>query len=491
MMENVVVLGGCGTVGSLMARILAKKSKVTVSDTRNETPLREVFKAEGIELDLGGHNIKLIREADSIAVAPSLLGNEKILKLIKGKKIITVEDILTSFKVEKPVVGITGTNGKTTTTNILKNILKVAGYKVPEHHLNIQGNTGFIPALQARLEGDIAVVEIGTFGRAGEIKRAAADSNVKIAIITNISRDHLPPADFPSYIECKREILDVAQHVILNADDPILAGFAKDFPREKITFYGIENLESHFEVFPEDRECPYCHKLIEYKKRFLGHLGDYHCICGYKRPKLDIAAANVKEDSFTLKLGSKEANIKPNTRGLFNVYNSLAAAAAATILGIDPKHIIKGIRSFQGIEGRYEMIREKPRIIIDYAHNPAGVKAILQLVKKDTRGKLIIINTISSESGMEGDKEIASILSNADLIIPASYQARKASNHIKSETMHIKSSKKKIKHGTLGASKRQVKEAIQKGLEYANKDDTLLIIGEGGYKYAKKVLKES
>jgi len=490
-MENIVVLGGCGTVGSLMARILAKKANVTVSDTRNETPLRKVFEAEGIKLDLGGHNRKLIEDTDIIAVAPSLLGNEKILRLIKGKKIMTVEDIISSFKVKKPVVGVTGTNGKTTTTNILKNILKIAGCKVPEHYLNIQGNTEFIPALQARLEGDIAVVEIGTFGKIGEIKRAAIDSNVKIAVITNVSRDHLPPEGFPVYIECKREILDVAQHIILNADDPILASFAKDFPREKITFYGIENLESHFEVFPEDRECPYCHRLLKYKKRFLGHLGDYHCICGYKKPKLDIKAANVKENSFTLKLGSKEANIKLNTRGLFNVYNSLAAAAAATILGIDSEYIIRGIESFQGIEGRYELIREKPRIIIDYAHNPAGVKAILQLVKKDTKGKLIIINTISSESGIEGDREIASILSNADIIIPASYHARKASNHIKSKTIHIKSSKKKIKHGTLGASKIQVKEAIQKGLEYVDKDDTLLIIGEGGYKYAREILKES
>lgn len=106
-MENIVVLGGCGTVGSLMARILAKKANVTVSDTRNETPLRKVFEAEGIKLDLGGHNRKLIEDTDIIAVAPSLLGNEKILRLIKGKKIMTVEDIISSFKVKKPVVGVT------------------------------------------------------------------------------------------------------------------------------------------------------------------------------------------------------------------------------------------------------------------------------------------------------------------------------------------------------------------------------------------------
>lgn len=488
-MEKIVVLGGCGTVGSLMARILAKDNTVTVSDVRKQTPLREIFQAEGIKLDLGGHNPNIIKEADKIAVAPSLLKNEKILQLIKGKKIITVHDIITSCKVKKPVVGVTGTNGKTTTTQILKNILKVAGYKVPEHHLNIQGNTEFIPALQARLEGDIAVVEIGTFGKPGEIKKAATDSKVKIAIITNISRDHLPPEDFPKYIECKKEIIDVAQHIILNADDPIVASFANNIPKDKVTFYGIESTKSHFETFPEDRECPYCNKTLKYKKRFLGHLGDYYCTCGYKRPQLDVKATKVEKDKF--KLNIADETIKLKAGGLFNVYNSLAAAAASLNLGINPEDIIKGISSFKGAAGRHEIIKEEPRIILDYAHNPAGVRAIMQLVKEETPGRVIVVNTIASESGIEGDKEIAKILSNAHVLIPASYNARKASEHARTKIIHIKSSTQKIKQGTLGASRRQVKEAIQKALEHAKKDDTILIIGEGGYRYAKNILKGS
>lgn len=488
-MEKIVVLGGCGTVGSLMARILAKEYAVTVSDIRKQTPLRGIFQAEGIKLDLGGHNPKIIKEADKIAVAPSLLENERILQLIKGKKIITVQDIIASCKVKKPVVGVTGTNGKTTTTQILKNILRVAGYRVPEHHLNIQGNTEFIPALQARLEGDIAVVEIGTFGKPGEIKGAATDSKVKIAIITNISRDHLPPEDFPKYIECKKEIIDVAQHIILNADDPIVASFAKNLPGDRITFYGIESLKSHFEVFPENRECPYCNKTLKYKRRFLGHLGDYYCTCGYRRPELEVKATQVEKDKF--KLNIAEETIKLKTGGLFNVYNSLAAAAASLTLGIGPDDIIRGINSFKGAAGRHEIIKEEPRIILDYAHNPAGVRAIMQLVKEETPGRIIVVNTIASESGIEGDREIARILSNADIIIPASYNARKASEHTRAKIIHIRSSREKIKQGTLGASRRQVEEAIQKALEYAEEDDTILIIGEGGYKYAKDILKGS
>ncbi|HIH61201.1 MAG TPA: UDP-N-acetylmuramyl tripeptide synthetase-like protein [Methanobacteriales archaeon] len=489
MMERIVVLGGCGTVGSLMARILAKRAAVTISDIRKKTPLWEIFQAEGIKLDLGGHSPNIIRGADKIAVAPSLLENEKILQLIKGKEIITVEDIIASCKVKKPVVGVTGTNGKTTTTQILKNILRVAGYKVPEHYLNIQGNTEFIPALQARLEGDIAVVEIGTFGRPGEIKKAATDSKVKIAIITNISRDHLPPEDFPKYIECKKEIIDVAQHIILNADDPIVASFAKSLPKDKVTFYGIESIKSHFEVFPEDRECPYCGKPLKYKNRFLGHLGDYYCTCGYRRPKLDVKATKVEMDKFRLNIADKAIKLK--TGGLFNVYNSLAAAAASLTLGINPEHIIEGISSFKGAAGRHEIIKREPKIIIDYAHNPAGVRAIMQLVKEETPGKIIVVNTISSESGIEGDKEIARILSSANIIIPASYSARKASDHTRAKIIHIKSSKQKMKQGTLGASKKQVDEAIQKALKHAEKNDTILIIGEGGYKYAKNILKGS
>lgn len=84
-----VVLGGCGNVGSLMARNLrARGNRVIVSDISDETPLEGVFRAEGIELDLGGHDPEVLRRAGTIAVTPSLENNRKSrdsLRDLKGR----------------------------------------------------------------------------------------------------------------------------------------------------------------------------------------------------------------------------------------------------------------------------------------------------------------------------------------------------------------------------------------------------------------------
>lgn len=485
--KKIVVIGGCGTVGSLMARILKSKGNdVTVSDIRKDTYLKDIFKSEGIKLDLGGHDLSLIKKADAIAIAPSLTNNKKVLNLINKNpkaELIKIEDIL-KYKVKKPVVGITGTNGKTTTREMLKNILKISGLEVPEHHLNIQGNTEFIPPLQARLPGDVAVVEIGTFGVKNEIKRSAKNSNVTVGVITNISRDHLKNISFQEYVECKKEITEVAKKLVLNADDPIVASFGND----NTVYYGIENLKIKIKHFFEDRDCPFCGKNLKYEEIFLGHLGKYECECGFKRPRPTVKAIDVENKKFILSIDSNEGLVKLEYGGIFNVYNALAAAAAAFILKIDFDKIIEGLNTFKKVPGRMEKIYKKPEIIIDYAHNVAGVKAILQTIKP--KGRLIVVNTISSESGIKEDIKIAKILSSADILIPASYSARKASKYTNTAVINVKSTEKKFKKGTLGASKFQVEEAIKKALSYADKNDTILIIGEGGVKYGREIIEK-
>jgi UDP-N-acetylmuramate--alanine ligase len=495
--SKVVVIGGCGTVGSLMARVLKHHgADVTVSDLSEDTPLRGIFQKEGINLDLGQHSEDVLKEADTIAIAPSLLKNQKLLKKIKettDADIISITEVLDFCKVNKSVLGVTGTNGKTTTTNILKNILKTAKIEVPHHHLDIQGNTEMIPALQARLKGDMAVVEIGTFGTPHEIKKSALNSEVDVGIVTNISRDHLSEDhDFSEYINCKKEIGEVADLLVLNADDPLVADFALERNPNKIIFYGIGSMDTDTTSFPEGRECPSCSALINYTQHYLGHLGDYNCLCDYKRPELDVMALQVRDDNFILAIGPHMARVKLKTGGICNVYNALAAAAGAWAMGVNFDHIVKGIESFEGVEGRFEELKKEPLIIVDFAHNPAGVKAAIQSILgfKLKDSQLIVVNTISSESGSEGDMEIAQILNHADIIVPASFAAKESSSYIKKKVLQTKASHKKTKIGTLGASRVQVEEGLLKALEISNDNDIILIIGEGGVKYSKKILEE-
>ncbi len=497
--SKIVVIGGCGTVGSLMARVLNDNdADVTVSDLKTQSSQIDLLKKEGIKLDLGEHDDNILKKADIIAVAPSLLNNHNLMQKIKkitDSPIISVDEVLSYCDVNKPVVGITGTNGKTTTTWMLKNILKEAGYKVPEHGLDIQGNTELIPALQARLHGYAAVLEIGTFGNPNEIKRSAHNSKVNIGIITNISRDHLNNSrNFTDYIRCKSEMMDVADTLIFNADDPVIACLELGKKPENSIFYGIENLNSDFENYAEERKCPICSTNLKYAVHYLGHLGVYECYCGFKRPETQVKALNIKGNEFTLVIGSKKARVKLKNGGIHNIYNALAAASGASVLAVDFEDIVMGIESFEGVKGRFEEVNIGKRVIIDYAHNPAGVKAIIQTVNsmKPENSSLIVVNTIASESGIEGDVEIAKILKHAkvDIIITSSNASRNALKEIKFNNRIICTdlSDKSSKNGTLGASKEQVEESITEAISIAQKDDIILIIGEGGVKYSTEIL---
>ncbi|MEN4006825.1 MAG: Mur ligase family protein [Methanobacteriaceae archaeon] len=498
--SKIVVIGGCGTAGSLMSRILKDNgADVTVSDLSTQSPQIEILKKEGIKLDLGGHDEEILKNADLIAVAPSLLKNPKLTEKIRNTTdadIISVDEILRFCEVNKPVVAVTGTNGKTTTTWMLKNILKQAGHKVPEHEMNIQGNNELIPPLQARLDGDIAVLEIGTSGSPDEIKRSAINSKVSIGVMTNISRDHLNNSgNFSKYIKCESEIAEVADLLVFNADDPLIVCLGLDKSPDNSLFYGIEHVSMDIDAYPEKRKCPLCHIDLEYQLHYLGHLGIYECSCGFKRPEPHVKAYDITGNQFTLVMGSNKAKIKLKNRGIHNVYNALAAACGARQLNVDFKNIVKGIESFEGVKGRFQEINIGNRVIIDYAHNPAGVTAIIQAItpEKSEKSKLIVVNTISSESGIDGDMEIAKILlKDADIIIAASNAGRITLKKMKFDTPVIftDSSKKSSKKGTLGASKEQVEDGINQAISIAKKDDIILIIGEGGIKYSTKILEK-
>jgi UDP-N-acetylmuramoylalanine-D-glutamate ligase len=528
---NIFVIGGCGTVGSLMARILKSHNyDVIVTDISTDCKLKEVFKEEGIKLSLGKFDKELLKNASSFFIAPSLMENKKILnqlKEISNVPIYGVNEILKFFKSYKHVFGVTGTNGKTSTVNYLKTILKKAGLKVPEHKLNIQGNNEFIPALQARLGGDLAVIEIGTFGNKGEIKTASENSGLTTGIITNISKDHIQK-DFNDYIACKKEILQVARNLIINADDPILNSFA-DLTSENnlksngnILFFGVDgrSIDDKFNdffknKFDKELKCPNCDKKLDYFDNT-----SYICSCGFKKPKLDVKATDVKivKDennrniiTYILNVGEKQGQIYLRNSSIVNVYNSLAAATGAYLEGICFEVIVDGINSFEGVPGRFEILHENPLIILDYAHNPSGLKSIIQgvlAIKEDLKSdinasnekitdnnlnnssKLIIVNTISSESGDDGDKEIAILLSDGDIVIPVSNQALTFSKYIQSEVIPLENKVKYEKTNITGATKEQVEEGIKIALNQAKDKDILLIIGEAGTKYSKDILNQ-
>ncbi|MCD6362987.1 MAG: UDP-N-acetylmuramoyl-L-alanyl-D-glutamate--2,6-diaminopimelate ligase [Synergistetes bacterium] len=257
-------------------------------------------------------------------------------------------------------VGITGTNGKTTTTFLIRSILENAGYK-PMLFGTILYSFGAktIPASRTTPEGpdimefiregvlagsDSLVMEISSHSL--ELHRVDA-IEFNIGVLTNITPEHLDfHGTFESYREAKaklfRRLKDVA---ILNADDENYSYF-KSASSVPVISYGVKVSEADI-------------KLIE---------------------------SSLRVDGMSLKIATSSGILKINSEliGQFNVYNILAAVSFGIAKGIDLEIIKRGIESIRGVPGRMEVFKRKgfPIVIVDYAHTPDALKNVLYTVKK-------------------------------------------------------------------------------------------------------------
>ena len=494
------VIGICGIVSNLIARMLIDHDcQVIGTDIRskNECDYLYTLTDYNIPLYLSEHPESFFLKSKIIIPPPSLMDTSDLYKKILkyGMNILTVDDCLEMFKPEKPVICITGTNGKTTTTTLLKHICRHAGLEPTEHgYRNLQGNIDYIPPLQARLNGDVAVLETGTFGKTGDLKLMVERCNPGCGVVTNINPDHLDKDhDFMSYAGIKGEFIEYFKNKILivNSDDPTVYGLINHFSNNKVVTFGVDSSATDF-----SKKTCWCGREVIINETITGS-GIYRCECGLIRPKPDYLAKEIDESNgkFVLQTPEGDENVNMPLIGLHNVYNTIGAIAAAReYFQIPISIIIDAIRSFKGVPGRIEHLYDHNgmEVIVDYGHNPAGIETVLRELKK-VHDTITVVITVSSESGESGDAEILEkALKNGDFIIPASFASRKAAEK---RGEHISSGKiiltdiatVKFKKGTLGASSEQVVEGIKKGLTC--KTAALVCLGEAAFKYKENILK--
>jgi UDP-N-acetylmuramate--alanine ligase len=492
------VIGICGIVSNLIARMLMDHGYPVIGTDlhqKNECDYLYTLSNYKIPLYLSEHPISFFNESRFIVTPPSLMETSDFFKQIKkyGKDILSVEDILETFKPEKPVLCITGTNGKTTTTTLLKHICRKAGLKPTEHGFrNLQGNIDYIPPLQARLNGDVAVLETGTFGKTGDLKIMVQRCQSECGVVTNINPDHLDEDhDFMSYASIKGEFVEYFKNktLIVNSDDP--------------TIFGMLNSENNAITFGVDastvgigtKKC-LCGREIPINETITGS-GIYSCECGISRPIPDYLATDIDEThgKYTLKTPEGDVEVEMQLIGLHNVYNSIGAIAAAReFFKIPFNDIITAIKTFKGVPGRIEHLYDHNgmEIVLDYGHNPAGIETVLRELKKIYK-KITVVITVSSESGESGDMEILeNALANSDFIVPASFASRKAAEKKEKyistgKILFTNISSEEFKIGTLGASSDQVLAGVKLGLEC--KTDALVCLGEAAFKYKENILK--
>lgn len=313
--EKVLVLG-LGRSGISAAEYLAKRgAKVLLSESTaaNEAKLAEAekLKAIGVEVELGGHSQRAKDFANLVIVSPGITPNSEIVIELQelGKDIIC--DVELAFRETKiPIIGITGTNGKSTTTALVSHILGTAGFKAPAC-----GNFG-VPVLdELEKQPNYMVAEVSSY----QLHYCSSLSPF-VAVWTNLTPDHIEwHGNLDKYIEAKQKLFvnqKENQYAVLNADDPIVSEFR---PKSEIFQFSVNT------TLDAAVQCAFMqYDFLVYRVN-----GRTQILCH-------------KED---LKIIGKH-----------NLENALAAVSVAAVLNVPTEKIIEGLKTFPGLEHRLEYI---------------------------------------------------------------------------------------------------------------------------------------
>lgn len=293
------------------------------------------------------------------------------------------------------IVVTCGTNGKTTTNNLLNAALKKCGYTTVCNSLGANMLSGVATAfaercdLLGRLRADWAVLEIDeAFAR-----KVFSHLTPNYMVVTNLFRDQLDRyGEIDITMDLLRNAIDMHENLtlILNGDDPLSAQFGEG---RKAYYYGIsQKVLPQEEETKEGRFCAKCGKEQSYHFVHYSQLGDYYCPhCGNKRPDIDFAASKI-DLSGSMKFSVNDTPIDVNYRGFYNIYNILAVYSALQVMGITNKDFNQILSDYKPQIGRMEQIEigNKP-FILNLAKNPAGFNQAIQTVMLDKRKKDVIV----------------------------------------------------------------------------------------------------
>lgn len=302
-------------------------------------------------------------------------------------------------QVKKDIFIVCGTNGKTTTNNMLCAALEAEGYKVVCNHTgsNMLNGVAAAFALSAGLSGnlnaDYASIEIDE----ASTRRVFPHFKPDYMVLTNLFRDQLDRyGEIDITMNLLKEVMQTApkMKVIVNGDDALSTFLAMDSGNPYVT-YGIsekvlDDKDSH--EIREGRFCKKCGALLHYNFYHYSQLGDYACTkCDFKRPQIQYDASEI-EVGENLAFTVEGRRIKANYKGFYNIYNILAAYAAARTGGLKLTHFNKMLEKFNPENGRMESFDVKgTRIVLNLAKNPAGFNQNISAVMQDETLKDIII----------------------------------------------------------------------------------------------------
>ena len=360
------------------------------------------------------------------------------------------------------IVGITGTNGKTTTTYLIKSILESYGKKVGligtnqnligDMVLPSQHTTPDVIELMELLskmieeEAEYVVMEVSSHSLA--LNRVST-CDFTVGAFTNITQDHL---DFhetmENYLEAKSKLFSLSKVAVINNDTDVAPYLIDKAQGCQIITYGKEKPA---DVFAENI-------------KLLGNGIEFDLVYNGNKQKMSL-----------------------NIPGEFSVYNALTAISCSIGLGISLSEIAKGLKDAEGVKGRIEVVKTNTpyTVIIDYAHTPDGLLNIINAIRGFAKGRIITL------FGCGGDRDktkrplmgkIAGELSDFCVVTSDNPRSENPSDIIKDILVGI--SETKCDYAVV----ENRFEAIEFALDHAEKDDIILLAGKGHETY--QILKD-
>jgi lipid II isoglutaminyl synthase (glutamine-hydrolysing) len=279
-------------------------------------------------------------------------------------------------QIDRGVILVVGTNGKTTTSLLLRTILEDRGWKVAHNETGANLLNGLITTLLGRanligqIKDDYAILEVDE----NVLPLVLRECQPRFILALNLFRDQLDRYGEVDTISRRwQEAISPLSKdtvVVLNADDPTLSHLGQQLS-QLVRFFGLNEPSLYLDAIPHAVDsiyCPSCGYPLDYQGVYLSHLGDYHCpSCGFRKSQ---PAFNSQEYPQIL-------------IGVYNKYNTLAAASVAQEIGIATEAIFDVVKNFKAAFGRAEELTVNGKHVrILLSKNPVGMNETIRTVNE-------------------------------------------------------------------------------------------------------------
>ncbi len=303
-----------------------------------------------------------------------------------------------SGQVKSGIVAVCGTNGKTTTNNLICSILEKKGYRVVCNRVGANMLPGIVTAFVdsadwlGRLNADYAALEMDEASCLRIFPHVTPD----IMLISNLFRDQL---DRYGEIEMTADLLKRALELtkdttlVINGDDPVCATIAQGCQHPVLAFGISENVNMNLDETKEGQFCSFCGERLHYDYYHYSQLGNYRCAkCGFTRPAIAYEATALDIQNGLKFTVNGTTRIEVDYRGFYNVYNILAALCVADCLKIPLADINEILSDYKPQVGRMEQFYLNKPVILNLAKNPAGFNQAIFTVMSDGRTKDVVVS---------------------------------------------------------------------------------------------------